>query len=87
MGRPKDVFDYQKWKAYKTATKANRGQVFFQSFKPGIEIKPNPMQQVALEEMTDYVHSRIDGKQVPSFFLLNGMAGTGKTTIINLLLK
>jgi len=56
-------------------------------YENGVPIKPNRMQQVALEEMADYVHSRIDGKQVPSFFLLNGMAGTGKTTIINLLLK
>jgi len=49
MGRPKDVFDYQRWRAYKTAQRANRGQIFFQAFKPGIEIKPNLMQEYALD--------------------------------------
>jgi len=37
--------------------------------------------------MEDYVTKKIKGEDVAPFFLLNGMAGTGKTTIINMLLK
>ena len=56
-------------------------------YENGVYIKPNAEQELAIDIMADYVTDRIEGKQTHPFFLLNGKAGTGKTTIINMLLE
>ena len=82
MGRAKDIFDYQMWdvfEQFKSQTMSPEEYLMFQ--KP---ITYNPEQQNAIDQVSDYL---AEENPKEKFFLISGRAGTGKTFIINEIIK
>lgn len=88
MSRAKDIYDYQNYKLFEEFkglyTPSTEGMMFQ---KPQNGFIWNAEQSATIKEVSDFINRRLRGEEKQPFYTIQGKAGTGKTTIINEILR